>query len=258
MYLEVIRDFINQSEVHNIKTHIERFYESHSIEDGSIKWGLANLVRKPRDEKDKNLVKELTRFFWQSPIPNFYRDKYKEEPLFLAEFCTFRRKLPVPDDKYLPWHLDANFYGFEIPMLTFWMPLVDVGVQAPGLEFCLPRHSVPAEQIMSKWSSLRSAKRPFTLTDAQIPWFMETEDIDRSTIQIGPGDVAVFDQYVLHRTERNEKASTVRIAIEFRIASASRLPKGVNLDALGNMIVSHHDPNSGSVSLTSHRKYFSY
>lgn len=256
LYLKIMDNFLNRNEVENIKIYLEKFYESHSSNEDLTKFGLANLVRGARNEDDKILMNELIKFFWKSDFPKFYKDRYGEEPLFLAEFCTFRRQLPVPDNEYVPWHLDANFYGFDVPTLTFWVPLVDVGVDAPGLEFCTPRNRLPLERIVSKWSALSRAEKPLSITDEQIVWLMETEEVDCNTIQIGPGDAAVFDQYVLHRTERNEKASAARIAVEFRVASASRPPAGVNLEAIGNMMVSHRDPVSGRVSLTSHGKYF--
>jgi hypothetical protein len=152
---------------------------------------------------------------------------------------------------YTTWTDVTNFYGFDVPMLTFWVPLSPVGKTAPGLDFLRidppPTHAALKQlwqRVHAKATELRAAAS--LETDELGAVFPGTLSID--TKAMDPGDFAVFDQYVPHRTQALEKSVDYRIAVEFRVIPRAPLPDPKILAATGHFLASWRDDN-GTISV---------
>lgn len=241
MYFKMIENFLNKNKLNEISSYIEEIRN----ECGSGKFSLGQFYRQPETEKEKALIGQILRFFWQSPMPKFYQYTYNEKPMLIMEFCTIRYQEAGSAQELVPWHLDANFYGFDVPLLTFWVPLMDINEDLIGLEFCLPNESISDEFVAGRWSDLvLSQKRNRSISDGEIKNIFGDIFPNRKNIELKMGGCAVFDQFILHRTEINESAKKSRLAIEFRVTSAERYPKTVERENIKNMFVSSLDKNN--------------
>lgn len=194
-----------------------------------------------KDKDSNDLAKYLLGAFWSSEIPKLYSKLFNEEPLLLLEICTMRYQEPTFDMNYVPWHLDANFYGFDVPLLTVWAPLVDVGRHAAGLEFCIPVGDAPAASAIERfWRDRRADELGRTvLSDEELGGFFDGHAWQVTSEELAPGDAFVFDQYALHRTQILPTAHASRLAIEFRVASRSRFPRDANYAEKGRFAVAY-------------------
>jgi hypothetical protein len=125
----------------------------------------------------------------------------------LRDRSFFRRH--HDSSKHVPWHIDAD--AAETARLApdcfnVWLPLAEVGVEAPSLEFVLGSHR---------------SMRQTALLDGD--WRYRTEDwVDghasgrRWVPTLVPGDAVVFDQYTLHRTQTDATGHASRDSCEFR------------------------------------------
>lgn len=124
----------------------------------------------------------------------------------LLSHCFFRRCL-VDDKGHVPWHCDAeavSLWTWGRPAFTVWMPLEPVGTVLPSLEFVIGSH-----RIMEKRDDLVMPQhRSDEFVDA-LPGARLIPVIDHM------GDGVIFDQFMLHRTERM-KADQPRHSCEFR------------------------------------------
>ncbi len=194
--------------------------------------------RNPRNDDEVTFFTALMRLFWGGPLPNAYRTAFDREPLLLIDLCKFRTQTADLPQHYVPWHLDANFYSFEVPLMTAWIPLVPVGVDAPGLEFGVPTGEVSEIEIRRYWEGLE--RRP------EGGRSIETEDLEAllgpGVKRIAPplevGSCFIFDQYVPHRTQVLPTATKDRTALEFRVACANQGP--------GRLLLEHAEKTLGA------------
>lgn len=188
----------------------------------------------------------LLRSFWNSAVPELYRQLSGDEPLLLLQICTMRLQHAAFDANYVPWHLDANFYGFGVPFLTVWAPLVPVGRDAAGLEFCTAAADGPDDaEVAAFWG-----KRGFdelgrrVLRDDELERFFGGRPWRVTSDRLAPGDAFIFDQHVLHRTQILETARSSRLAIEFRVASRGAFPHDVDFDEVREFRVAWMTPGN--------------
>ena len=187
--------------------------------------------------------------FWTSTIPDRYREVTGHNPLLLFHNCTFRHQTTAVSPNYVGWHLDANFYGFEVPLWTVWAPFVPVGTDAAGLEFSVSRSPVDRRpDIRRFWNQLRpDAAGRVEIADPVLPVFHGTPDHKVVSGSLAPGDAFVFDQYALHRTQRLPGATRERLAIEYRIVSRDRAPSDIELAEKRDFLVSYRDGDAVNI-----------
>lgn len=190
-------------------------------------------------------------YFWRGPLAGIYRQTFKLEPILLLDLSKFRAQQPDITESYVPWHLDANFYGFDIPMMTACVPFTDAGRDAPGLEFCVPSQPLADDAIRQFWEALpRHAVRGRTLADDQVEALVGPAP-RRFAPALGVGTCVVFDQHVLHSTQILAGATKRRLALEFRIAAADRPPKGWLTKETSQQLAARLDRRTGEVSIQS-------
>lgn len=125
-----------------------------------------------------------------------------------------RRQLPSDDGHHVPWHMDANFVGFGHPMFTVWIPLVDVGETAPGLEFV--DHGLERNDLYRQWALLTNDDRGRRVfQDDKLEEALGEHTIETPKLKVG--QCLVFDQTELHRTQHLPEATNARWSIDLRV-----------------------------------------
>ena len=214
------------------------------------KISMGKCFRTPENELQAALPKNLDNFFWNSPIPDFYRNTFFREPLLLVEFLTIRFHKPGDTKANVEWHLDANFYGFTVPLITAWMPLVEVGHNAPGIEFAVPNNAFNDYEMREIWTGIDiNENKNRIVKDEYLEQFLGCP-FRRHAVPMNPGDVCIFDQFMLHRTQFMPNATNSRTALEFRVADRNFLPPDIDQFKSRGMLVSWKDydnkePNIG-------------
>ncbi|MEQ8396277.1 hypothetical protein [Thalassobaculum sp.] len=221
-----------------------------------IKLSLDQYYRMSISDEERAFVKLVLTFFWSSALPQIYQRTFRREPMLILDLCKFRAQRPEPGHGYAPWHLDANFYGFDIPMLTAWMPLVDVGVDAPGLDFRLPSGPVDDARIRAFWEDLPvNARGGRTIDDQQVADLVGTDHRELAPI-LKTGNCVIFDQHVLHRTQILPGATKAREAIEFRIVARDQAPTHVMEGRAADLLGSYPQSQTGQITITALGKLF--
>lgn len=127
----------------------------------------------------------------------------------VPEFSLFRRH--AGNSQHLAWHIDADGAATHAqdPCYNFWVPFCAVGDQLPSLQFVLGSHrtmrkiplfSAPQNHRPDKWVQRRFRHRRIV------------------SPRLDVGDVAIFDHYLLHRTQPIQHAGT-RVSGEFRLTA---------------------------------------
>jgi hypothetical protein len=122
----------------------------------------------------------------------------------------FRRHVGM--GKKVAWHVDADgatIFRVAASSVNVWMPLDPVGSELPSLEIVPRSHAV-----MSRVAMLAGNNR--SRDDAFVSTLGAT-----STPQLDVGDVLIFDQFLLHRTQNVGAENAVRTACEFRFVRPS-------------------------------------
>jgi len=128
----------------------------------------------------------------------------------IRAFSVVRRR--VKHRTSMPWHVDAEAANTirQDPCVNFWMPFAPVGNgRSPTLEFVL--RSAPTMRRVP-------ARRPSAETFRYDEWVKTHLGHCRRIIPVlEPGDVALFDHYTMHRTERvTGRYPVPRISAEIR------------------------------------------
>lgn len=144
--------------------------------------------------------------------------------VFLYPNCAFRFHQPEDYHSYLPLHLDAEFMGHDIMSLNFWVPLVDVGIKAPGLTFVDP--DLDPNIYLKPWLSttLTGGRKRFAAEELAELYHKPVSDILFTPV-VPAGSVALFHQLTLHATQMLPGGGDYRVSIEFRVGARSKLPR---------------------------------
>ena len=138
-------------------------------------------------------------------------DYLGERPALSMDKCTLRR---VSDGGGIEWHQDGAFLG-EVPALDVWIALSPCGQDAPGLDLYARR--------VDRCSKPARRARPTTgRSDTQLVTEMFGAP-QRPHFQ--PGDVLVFDQFLVHRTSDDPRMTGTRYAIESWFFAPSGYPE---------------------------------
>ena len=128
----------------------------------------------------------------------------------IRAFSVVRRR--VKHRTSMPWHVDAEAANTirQDPCVNFWVPFAPVGNgRSPTLEFVL--RSSPTMRKIPK-------RRPAGETFRYDEWVKaHLGERQRFIPALEPGDVALFDHYTMHRTERvTGRFPVPRISAEIR------------------------------------------
>ena len=125
----------------------------------------------------------------------------------IADRSFFRRHHGTA--KTVPWHVDADAAAtavFGERCINVWMPFDAVGRELPSLEI-VPQSHRTMRNIPLLTGQDRYREDDFVAKIGQA-----------STPTLEPGDALIFDQYLLHRTQRVGFDGAIRTAGEFRFA----------------------------------------
>lgn len=145
-----------------------------------------------------------------APLRPFLR-QFFGSALFLIEKNSLpRRQHPFWPERQVPFHQDAEFLGGR-PALNFWIPLDPCGRNAPGLELWLVPQSRVWFELNPDLPTPLYQQRDFSTLRAQA----SREQFWRPELE--PGDLLVFDSFLLHRTWLNESMFEPRYSLEIRV-----------------------------------------
>jgi len=141
---------------------------------------------------------------------------FGERPVLSANKCTLRRV--GLDPTKANWHQDGAFLGDGIRSVNVWMSLSHCGHDAPGLDI------VPMRLDHVVETGTEGAIFPWAVGPGVVDRVSEASPVCRPAFE--PGDVLLFDDFLLHRTAVDPAMSRERYAIETWFFAPSAYPDG--------------------------------
>jgi hypothetical protein len=183
-----------------------------------IGWELRNGQITPRvfDMVNSGLAIEdvIAGLNFYSLLQNFFVDTFRA-----SGGCKAQRINPPSAQPMVHWRSDAPHYGAEAFGLTIWVPLVDCGIDAPGIQFAPSNHQ--AVQQFLKYDRARpgvfDAAGTAMIEDGRYVRNMYGGAVSQP--EFLAGDVAIFTNWTVHATHVTEKMTKPRQSIECRFAS---------------------------------------
>lgn len=167
----------------------------------------------------------ISRAFYDSPLPSIFAERHGIEPALNLSNTAIRRHAAVDAGTFIDWHMDLNFTLDDAPFLVCWTPLQDVGEIRGGLEVCVPAPGTSMVPLFDLWARRTAARQRPVFDDAVLEETLGPGAFSRRPLKLRAGDGAVFDQFVLHRTQRLVTATEGRVSVEFRMVDLNRLPR---------------------------------
>ena len=160
------------------------------------------------------LLFELLEAFDDSGIKPVIADYFDEEPALSWVKLAQRR---LPPDATGGWHQDGAVYGMTARTLNLWLPVTRCGDVAPGLEMW-PRR---LDDMVSTMSD--TGTEGFSATADAVEALTAEVPADRPVF--GPGDAALFDQFLLHQTAAGDHYTEQRYGFECWFFAPSTYPE---------------------------------
>lgn len=178
------------------------------------------------DAATRDAVTDIVKAYFASCLPAEFEKRHGVRPALNLTNSAIRYQAPQQGESYVNWHLDLNFVLNDAPFLVCWTPLQDVGTSRSGLEICVPSAGTMAmDPILREWSDMWvRGDRPI-FDDETVERLLGANSFQRRALTMPAGGGAIFDQYVLHRTQRLNGATGDRVSVEFRMVDLARLPK---------------------------------
>ncbi len=209
---------------------------------GFVTWVLGGRADPPEGKDEAN---------WSTNLGTLYRGKILSNPNFVLGFLgdtaipELCRQALGPDivyslDKTLVrdfnpsrrpaparMHFDAHLYGPQVPMVTVWIPLNDVGIESPGLSIATRPNSP-----LALWNELAEGvdaagryhagavrQRDYAHEDL---YAMARAEPESPFIEpeLNAGDVMIFDHQYVHGTQTSIASPTRRMSLEIRMLAA--------------------------------------
>lgn len=222
-FYQLHRDLFEDQEIQVLRDRCVSLFQQFEADN---KMSMIRVFKnREKDIRSFRQFEDILRWFWSTPLPGLFQAIYQEPPALMVDFLTVRRHQVGSTTSHVNWHADVNFAGATGPMMICWLPLDPVGVSAPGIEFCLPRHKATREILHAGWAKVISAGENSSLVDRDLDrlYGVGNYRIEGHTLDIG--DCFVFDRYTVHRTQRLTNITSNRYAVEFRIASSNLAPR---------------------------------
>lgn len=166
--------------------------------------------------------------FYASELPGLFAERYGSTPTLNLAYTTIRLQEPNAAQTQVGWHLDLNFMGDQAPFLVAWVPLEDVGVTRIGLEVCVPTATLDFQPLLGLWAARQAEGKSLVFTDRELAETFGDGTYQTRALKLTAGSAALFDQFVLHRTQLLAGATDSRRSFEFRMADLDRLPESWN------------------------------
>lgn len=161
---------------------------------------------KPSFPGHKASVSNIDAWFKDSPL-------YTEGARLLPKRCMARRVDWGVSKSKVGWHMDANLVGYTAPVLTAWIPLVEIDHETPGLEFAC--HGLSDEEAAKLWKEAK--KRDGQVNDDELKHLVG--NFTTVAPRLSPGSALVFNQFEIHRTEALTKHKP-RVSVDIRFTEA--------------------------------------
>lgn len=245
--VRVLRSVVSVDQIESFRKTIESL--ELLLNQDLQKKSIGNAIYENQKDNQKiQMCKKVLEYYWKFKLNDIFEEKFSEKPALCADFCTIRKFNPSKNHiDIVKWHLDANFSGLSRPFLIFWVPLSDVGVDAPGLEFCLPTKPLSLAELNARWTPLAAETENHAFDDSALDTLFGAGGYRVTNFELARGDVLVFDQHVLHRTQNLKTPSKPRISFEFRAFAPTR-PFLRAKEFLGRPVV--HQTSDGDIRLT--------
>ena len=209
----IVREFLSPDEIANLRRTVDDIYdcmkscqhftnqlfgETFRAWQGVWLKHLRAFLHKTRPDLDIRYEKSLQVI--EAQVKRLIGQEWK----FYAKRSYFRRHFGTA--KQVPWHIDADAAAIYIAaaVINVWLPLDEVGAELPSLDI-VPRSHAVMRKLPLLAGKDRYREDAFAANIGK-----------PSTPQLRPGDALVFDQFLLHRTQRTGSASAIRTACEFR------------------------------------------
>lgn len=193
---------------------------------------LADLLKSYGDRPVDHVVRLLA----ASSMIGWCREQMGDDLVAVLDYCIFRRFDPSRNPVPAQWHFDANIFGLHTPIVNLWIPLVDVGVDAPGITLVdTARRPASLWQRMTDTADSNgqfnhSSRRGTLFPDAEVSSAMAADpDVRFVTPQIRTGGVIAFDHQYLHGTQVFQPGMGPRDSFEFRVMPAD-VAKRIGVD----------------------------
>lgn len=172
-------------------------------------WKFGHIESWDLDTQEKGYIYSA---FVQSPVFQLTQKLWPEGMIFIGKNCAPRRQIPNSEvSTPVPYHQDESFLNASCLVLNFWIPLVDAGLDAPGLEIVCEGMDKLITMPKNSFSSYDDIKVS--------PSFMKQYDKKIWHPEVRAGDALVFSNYTLHKTYITPEMQKTRIAIEMRCTS---------------------------------------
>ncbi len=185
------------------------------------------------------------------PVRDLFVERHGVEPAICLSLTTLRQQLPGSADRLVNWHLDLNFINDDKPFLVAWTPMEEVGETRVAIEVCVPTGSgYDLKPLVADWYRRKLDKRTLTFSDSELDELIGAGNWAARAVKARPGMAAVFDQYVLHRSQLLEGATDSRMSIEFRLVDLDNLPMSLKHQ---NSIFLRRNPEGGTTLFSARR-----
>ncbi|MDF1791625.1 MAG: hypothetical protein P1U88_06940 [Thalassobaculaceae bacterium] len=196
--------------------------------------------------------------FLKGPVPDIFRSLHGVSPSLCLSITTVRRQKAQDSAQMVDWHLDLNFAGDMSPFLVSWTAIEDVGVDCAALDICVPNGApLRLQTLLDEIKQRTDQQRRLSFHSDELDQLFGKDAWSSKPLVAPAGSGAVFDQWIMHRTQVLEAATRDRHSIEFRMVDIGNLPiypKSnsafyATLDAGGELDLFIQGP-SGRVDLT--------
>ncbi|PIQ27419.1 hypothetical protein COW36_22725 [bacterium (Candidatus Blackallbacteria) CG17_big_fil_post_rev_8_21_14_2_50_48_46] len=162
-------------------------------------------------ELEGDFVSESLKLLAVPALQPLLKSLFGAEVAILIKNSLPRRQSHQWPQRVIPFHQDAEFLG-GCPAINFWIPLNACGQNAPGLELL-------REPQQKLWFQIGSDRQtPFVeQRDERIVLAQNRKDAFWKP-EMEPGDLLVFDSYLLHRTSLLPSMWETRYSLEIRLA----------------------------------------
>lgn len=151
-----------------------------------------------------------------------------DDYVFMVHHCSVRHQRVEQGGQALGFHVDGTFLGSDHQALNFWVPLDDVGGEAPGLTFL--NNPAVSERVWEQFQAQQKARSAEQIDPNTMSRHLQ-RDLGAKlhgalfTPRIRGGDALLFDNSTLHATQDMTGCSRDRVSIEFRVCGRTRIPE---------------------------------
>jgi len=187
--------------------------------------GKYSFVSNETTPQERERLLAIVERFLAGPAAELFRTVHGVEPCICLSITTVRFQAAASRHQLVDWHLDLNFVGDDKPFLVSWTALEDVGVERVALDVCVPAgQSFDIEAVLRERARHERDGVSLTFSDGDLNRLLGAHNWTCRSVTAPAGAAALFDQYILHRSQILPTATKDRHSIEFRMMDLDNLP----------------------------------